>query len=262
MSDEKKEQLLIKWTNANHFLGRRIVARFLDYLFLLIGGFIWFCIVINKNLNNFFINIFQFELAMWQLFLIAIGLFFINLLFFVLIPYWCNGYTIGKIICKIKIIKFNENQYQSFDAISFWSLFKRELFWTIIILGLFCIYAISVWIQQKALNTSLSEYWKNAFVNTDNNWILIIYSGFNVGFIFVTVAVICTTIFSKNKKGVHEKFSNTALAIKIERQYTNDKKQFFQDQKDQNKVDVDLPGFFNRSKYQELKKMIEEHDKH
>ena len=262
MSDEKKEQSLIKWTNANYFLWRRVGARLLDYLFLLISGLIWFCIIVNKDLNNFFKNIFQFELAMWQLFLISIGLFVINLFFFVVIPYWWKGYTIGKKICKIRIIKFNENQYQSFEPISFQSLFKRELFWTIIILGLFCIYTISVWIQQKTLNTSLSEYWKNAFVNTNNNWILIIYSGFNVGFIFVTIAVFCTTIFSKNKKGVHEKFANTALAIQIEHPNINVKKTFLQEQTDQKEVNADLPGFFNKSKYQELKKMIEEHDKH
>ena len=182
---------------------RRIIARLLDLVVLSTVSFIVFLLVnietigiwksyfTNGNLN---VNVPLYQFLIQMIFFIII-----NPVYFILLPKYFNGRTIGKFICKIRIVSRDTDK-----KINFKELIKHELFITqifpFIILIVFIILLIN-----KNYNLNI------VYAISNSKIVSAVINSFYFGSSIIISFLIINLILSKSGINIHDKFSNTLV---------------------------------------------------
>lgn len=210
MVNDIKEKIISRFNLAKAY--QRFFARLLDFIllgFIIIGLF--FAIFTTSKIQG------------WQVFLISILLFLCLFIYFVIIPLFCNGYTLFKKIFKIKthsillktIGQSKIKIFTNFDAKFLFFLFKKELLiwiiWSLVfvIFGIICISFgdgahnfIMEFVKAKASSTSATQVYSGVFIT--------IFS-----ILFVLDAFLLINLFiNSGKRCFNDNISNT-IVIKM-----------------------------------------------
>lgn len=136
---------------------KRITARIFDIFFVSIIPLV-IGLVIYDN-NNVQAPIW------WTLMIVVIINFLTVVLYFVFIPWKCHGQTLGKLIFQIKLVKANNKN------LTFWEVFYREIFLTLIplLLMTLIILFLQLTFNEKIVNIETNNplnWWLNILIRT------------------------------------------------------------------------------------------------
>ncbi len=195
-------------------------------------------ILFGHNLNQFTKSQLGLMFDGWKYCLFSFEIFIVFFLWFIFIPYFLKGRSIGKLICHITTINLSNKKY------FFWYLIKKEFFLWILMSIVLLIYGfVCLSLKQQAYLFNINYIQKS---NTNG------YESFNSVYIFVflfsvagliDIVIVVWMLFSSHKMNLQDNFSKTTVI------YTK----IWQDEKKNSNVSYDskkekkyfLPGEIN-----------------
>ncbi len=219
----------------------RIFARFLDIIFLLILSIGWACLVFltdkgfDGTLSGFYVQ------QPFRYLLFALLCIVCYILYFIFLPYFWKGQTLGKKIFKLAI-------YNQICSRFIWNLFKKEFFvWGIISLVELS-FAITLFIVGYVTNNGpynanqiIQLMFKYDSSNSYYSYAIIFASLFTIAGLVAILNVISVAIHSGHQ-AFSDKISNTVV-VKLIDISGSDKENELKNQKNRKlKRNLSLPG--------------------
>lgn len=190
----------------------RLFSKFFD-LVIVIGAIIGLVFALFYNDGNVVYN--------WKVFLLSLLTFLLFFIWFILIPFIFNGYTLFSLIFKIKIYSLSiknvylNKWYKNINFKFLYELIKREIF----LWGLPTIFFLIFGIVSFAYPLDATNWIKN--IISSNN----AEPSTMIGTIFTTLIslsllcpliIILNIIFSSKKRSLNDYFSNTVVLKMID----------------------------------------------
>lgn len=182
-----------KKSNKKQYENVNLTRRFLSYIIdWYLGGLMTsfpIAIISQKLFGNMLQqNILSFQKP-YGLIAGSLGLLF-AIFYFIVVPMWITkGKTLGKKICKIKIVQTNN------EEVEFKNILLRQLVGIIIVEGSL-VTASAIWHQIFTLLTGI------------NVVSILMYAGFVTGIISA-----CLVLFSKDHRALHDYIGNTKVVM-------------------------------------------------
>lgn len=205
--DINKTKPLARYNLANSFI--RLIAKFLD-LVIVIG-------IIIGVMFGLFYNTSPDYIPGWKILLLTIITFLLFNIYFIVIPFIFNGYTLFNRVFKIKIYStLLKNIYINkwFKSINFqflWQLFKRELFLWFLPCFFFLLFGfLSLAYVDDANNLILSIINKTSYSDSKSVFATLFITLISLS-LLCPFTLIFNIILSSKKRSWNDYFSDTVV---------------------------------------------------